>query len=378
MPFSPISCVLDEFAGSLPGEPGGLLLATDGDRRRLVDALAVVADPRRRRGVRYPFVPLLSVAVCAMLAGARSFAAIAEWVAGLPDAQRGEVGMTGPAPAATTIWRVLVAVDASALQAAIGAWIRACLDQLQAVARQAPAPVRAGRRGGRRVLAVDGKAMRANPHGDDPVHLLAALDHDRAVVVAQAGVDVKTNEIPCFTAVLDQIEDLADVVITVDAMHAQTGHATCLHAGRAHLLVTVKRNRPALHQRLKTLPWKDVPVGHAARGRARGRIDKRALKAVTVPAGLGFPHAAQAIQVVRRTRRINPAPGKRARWHAETVYAICTCPPRTHNQPSWPPGSAATGVSKTSSTGCAMSPLARSSIRPGPVTVPRSWPCVSS
>jgi DDE_Tnp_1-associated len=147
MPFSPISCVLDEFAGSLPGEPGGLLLATDGDRRRLVDALAVVADPRRRRGVRYPFVPLLSVAVCAMLAGARSFAAIAEWVAGLPDAQRGEVGMTGPAPAATTIWRVLVAVDASALQAAIGAWIRARLDQLQAVARQAPAPVRAGRRG---------------------------------------------------------------------------------------------------------------------------------------------------------------------------------------------------------------------------------------
>jgi predicted transposase YbfD/YdcC len=208
---------------------------------------------------------------------------------------------------------------------------------------------------------------------------LAALDHDRAVVVAQAGVDVKTNEIPCFTAVLDQIEDLADVVITVDAMHAQTGHATCPHARRAHLLVTVKRNQPALHQRLKTLPWKDVPVGHTARGRARGRIEKRALKAVTVPAGLGFPHAAQAIQVVRRTRRINPAPGKRARWHTETVYAICTLPAQDAQ-----PAELAAWIRghwriKPAPPGARCHPWRGPSIRPGPAAVPRSWPfCVTS
>jgi hypothetical protein len=165
MSSSPISCVLDEFAGSLPGDPGGSLLDAGGDRLGLVDALAAVPDPRHRRGVRYPFAPLLSVALCAMLAGARSFAAIAEWVADLPDAQRGEVGLPGPVPAATTIWRVLVAVDASALQAAIGAWIRAWLGQPQVVARQAPGPCRGGRWRARRVLAVDGKAMRATWHG---------------------------------------------------------------------------------------------------------------------------------------------------------------------------------------------------------------------
>src|SRR5712691_3528757 len=93
MPSSPISCVLDEFAGSLPGEPGGLLLATGGDRRGLVDALAVVPDPRCRRGCGIRSCRLLSVAVCAPLAGACSFAAIAERVADLPDAQRGEVGV---------------------------------------------------------------------------------------------------------------------------------------------------------------------------------------------------------------------------------------------------------------------------------------------
>ena len=81
--------------------------------------------------------------------------------------------------------------------------------------------------------------------------------------------------------------------------------------------------------RLKALPWKDVPAGHASTGRAHGRIEKRTLKAVTVTesaGGPGFPGAAEAIQVIRRTRPVTPRPGKKARWCTETVYAIVTLP----------------------------------------------------
>jgi len=322
MSSSPIGSVLDEFADALPPVGGDLLPVTDGDRRLLVEALAAVRDPRRRRGVRYPFLPLLSTVVCAMLTGARSFAAIGEWVADLPDPARVRLGLTGAVPDSTTIWRVLIAVDAEALQAAIGGWIRARLEHLQTRTGQVARP---GRRP-RRVLAVDGKAMRATRHGADPVHLMAALDHATAVVVAQVGVDAKTNEIPCFSTLLDQIENLKEVVITADAMHAQTAHAEYLHARGAHLLVTVKGNQPSLRNRLKGLPWTQVPIGHTNTGRAHGRIEKRTLKAVTVPAGLGFPHAAQAIQVIRKTRPIKQATGTRARWRTETVYAICTLP----------------------------------------------------
>jgi predicted transposase YbfD/YdcC len=313
--------LLDEFVESACGQVGAPPTVTVGDRQRLLEALAVVPDPRRRRGVRYPFAPVLAMAVCAMLAGARSFAAIGEWVADLPHTARAGLGLTGKVPGSTTIWRVLVAVDADALQAAIGAWVRARLAHLQAIA-----VARARSRRSRRVLAVDGKAMRGTRHGEDPVHLLAALDHATGVVVAQVNVDAKTNEIPCFATLLDQIEDLTDVVISVDAMHAQTGHADYLHARGAHLLVTVKGNQPTLHKQLKTLPWTDVPIGHTSSERAHGRIEKRTLKAVTVPAGLGFPHAAQAIHITRRTRPIKPTSGKRAKWHTETVYAICTLP----------------------------------------------------
>ena len=321
MPSSPIAAVVDELAGQFPDAVRRPDLITEGDRLELLRALAQVPDPRRRRGVRYPFAAILTVALCAMLTGARSFAAIGEWVADLPDDDaRSGLGLVGRIPGPVTIWRVLVAVDTAALEAAVGGWIRARLDAADAAVHRPRGPRR-------RVLAVDGKAMRATRHGDHPVHLLGVLDHARGVVLAQVDVDEKTNEIPLFSTVLDQIPDLTDVVVTVDALHAQTAHADYLHSRGAHLLVTVKGNQPSLHARLKALPWNDVPVGHTATGRGHGRIEKRTLKAVTVPAGLGFPHAAQAIQVTRTCRPINKdkkkASGKR-RQRRETVYAIVT------------------------------------------------------
>ena len=43
-------------------------------------------------------------------------------------------------------------------------------------------------------------------------------------------------------------------------------------------------------------------------------------KVTAVAAGLGFPHAAQAIQIVRRRRPLNAK--KQKKWSTETVYAV--------------------------------------------------------
>jgi hypothetical protein len=51
----------------------------------LSEALIEVVDPRERRGVRHGLVVVLTAAVCAVAAGARSFVAVAEWVADLPE-----------------------------------------------------------------------------------------------------------------------------------------------------------------------------------------------------------------------------------------------------------------------------------------------------
>ena len=120
-----------------------------------------------------------------------------------------------------------------------------------------------------------------------------------------------------FATLLDRI-DLAGAVITADAMHAQRAHAQYLVTQRqAHYLITVKRSQPGLHAQLAALPWRQVPVAHDARGRGHGRAERRTLKVTAVAAGLAFPHAAQAIQIVRRRRPLNSK-----KWPAEMVYAV--------------------------------------------------------
>jgi predicted transposase YbfD/YdcC len=273
--------------------------------QELLEALARVPDPRDPRGRRYPLVPVLAIAVCAALAGARSYAAIAEWAADAPPRLRARRGLAGTVPDLVTIGRVLTAVDPAALDRAAGAWVSA-----QLAGRRSP--------GKRVVLAVDGKTVRGARAADGSApHLLACLDHGTGVVLAQAAVDSKTNEITMFTAVLDQAGELSGVLVTADALHAQREHADWLHERGAHYLVTVKGNQPGLLRQLRSLPWKDVPQGHVQEGRAHGRIERRIVKVVTITAGLAFPHAAQAIQITRRTRR----PGSR-KWRTEISYAI--------------------------------------------------------
>lgn len=106
-------------------------------RPGLLDALSQVPDPRDRRGVRYAFTAILAVAVCATLAGARSYSAIAERAGDAPPQVRAALGLPGPAPDLVTIWRVLTAVDPAALDRATGSWVTAQL------AEACPGPVRA-------------------------------------------------------------------------------------------------------------------------------------------------------------------------------------------------------------------------------------------
>jgi predicted transposase YbfD/YdcC len=89
---------------------------------------------------------------------------------------------------------------------------------------------------------------------------------------------------------------------------------------QAHYLLVVKANQPLLLDRLKRLPWQRVPVLDRTRDRGHGRIELRTRKAVSVN-HFGFPHAAQVIQVTRKTRELHTR-----RWRTVQVYAVTSLP----------------------------------------------------
>ena len=276
----------------------------------LLQALSAVADPRRSRGRRHSLQSILLLAVGAVLAGARSYAAIAQWAGCAEQA----VSVCGPTPHAITFGRVSAAVDPAALQRALTAWV---LNRRDARGRQRANPSRP-RGEGRTVLAVDGKTLRgARGEGGEQTKLVAVFDHAEHLALAQVQV-VAGDELTAFAAVLDTLPDLREVVVTADALHCQRSHADYLHARGAHYLFTVKGNQPTLRRALARLPWAQVP-GRRHRHAGHGRTESRSIKVLdldgTPEAGL-FPHGARAIKVVRRRR------AGRAQPSVQAVYAI--------------------------------------------------------
>src|SRR3954453_2686379 len=116
MPASPSSLI-----SALSCPPAGVTLP---DTAGLPAALAHLPDPRARRGVRHRLPVVLSAAVCAVVAGYRSYTAIAEWIDDVPATTALMLGIDPDRrPSETMIRRLLQALDADQLTAAISAWL---------------------------------------------------------------------------------------------------------------------------------------------------------------------------------------------------------------------------------------------------------------
>src|SRR4051812_36718782 len=101
MPSSPTEILLP----TRPAAPPRPAAVTDGEHHSLLLALAAVPAPRAPRGRRYPLVSVLAVAVCAVLAGACTFAAVSDWVRDLDRPVWARLGFGERVPVATTVWR---------------------------------------------------------------------------------------------------------------------------------------------------------------------------------------------------------------------------------------------------------------------------------
>jgi predicted transposase YbfD/YdcC len=265
----------------------------------LLDLLAQIPDPRKRRGRRHALAGLLAAGISAVIAGSKSFAAIGQWAADAgPEALAALGAARGPAEE-STFRRAFALVSADMLDRVLGTWLH----------------TRAVQAGGRLVIAVDGKTVRGakNKDGKAP-HLVAALAHGIGAVPGQVAVDEKSNEIPAVRDLLKAFASLASAVVTIDAMHTQHDTAQVIISRGAGYVMTVKANMPTLYRKLKKLPWSAVPAVSAV-GTDHGRRARRTIKAVLAPAWVEFEGAAQVAQL-RRTVTKN---GKKT---VEVVYLI--------------------------------------------------------
>ena len=219
----------------------------------LAAALEAVPDPRRPYGWRpdYPPVPLvalLQATVVAVLCGARSLYAVAQWVRERaeddPELLEALGFPSGRNTCVATLHRVYKALDVDAFEAAVGAWLAQT-----GVAPDDP-------------LALDGKTLRGvhghydrgtagAPGGYVPgAHLVAAYAHRAQAVLTQVRTGGKGQELAAVAQVLTQVP-LAGRVVTGDALLTQRDVCDQIVAGGGDYVFPVKENQPALRESLE-------------------------------------------------------------------------------------------------------------------------------
>jgi len=243
-------------------------MSTAPDTVSLYEAFATVPDPRSRFGRSYTLASLLTLAATAMLCGARSLYAIAQWgrdynhLAPL-------LGFTRPAkdgdgyrtPCVSELHTVFAALDVAAFEAVLTRWIGA-----QGVCDLAE-----------RIVAIDGKTLRGSQGHQLPgVHLLAAYCRDADAVLAQLAVPGKTNEHKTALELLKLIP-LKGTLITGDAAFTQRDLCAAVVRGRGDYFLTVKDNQPTLEADIRAAfgPAFSPSGGQATSHRRRPRPDPR-------------------------------------------------------------------------------------------------------
>ena len=170
----------------------------------LWEVFAEVPDPRDSQGRRHPLPAVLTLATVAMLSGARSLYAIAQFGRDRGKAFAEALGFTRDVPpCCATLHYLFAALDRKAFERAIRRWT-------------------AGRvAAGWRSVSLDGKTLRGvQGHQVPGVHLLAAYAHEAKTVLDQIPVNAKTNEHKTALELLNLIP-VEGKVVTGDAMFCQ-------------------------------------------------------------------------------------------------------------------------------------------------------------
>jgi hypothetical protein len=208
----------------------------------LWEAFESVPDPRKKRGVRHPIRALLTLAATAIISGAKSVNAIADFGRDHPRLTK-PLGFTRKdLPCQATFHNLFKALDADQFEAAIRTWAQLFC---------APDGVR-------KVVHIDGKSLRGSARGASAcAHLLSAYCADAGAIMAQLKVDGKTNE-PKAALELLRLIPMKGTIVTGDAIFAQRDLSKQIMEEGGDYVWTVKDNQKTLKTEIENAFPKDV------------------------------------------------------------------------------------------------------------------------
>jgi predicted transposase YbfD/YdcC len=200
------------------------------DRLDILHHFALLSDPRDCRYISHPLGDILTIALCATLAGATSFEDLEEF-GRTKEAWLRSLGLTLPhgIPSHDTFRDLFRRLRPGAFQDCFTAWINAACARL-----------------GVPHVQIDGKALRGSRGlGGTCLHLVSAWVGANSLTLGQVAVEDKSNEITAIPRLL-QLLQLQGALVSIDAMGCQKEIAQAIRQTGADYLLQVKGNQPAL------------------------------------------------------------------------------------------------------------------------------------
>jgi predicted transposase YbfD/YdcC len=242
---------------------------------RLDRHFARLADPRRGE-VTYPLLNIVAIALCATIAGADDFVAIADWARQKKDWLAEFLDPSSGIPSHDRFNAVFRALKPEPFERCLVAWITELHEVVVA-----------------QVVPIDGKAMRQSfdkATGKSALHMVSAWATVNKISLGQVAVAEKSNEITAIPKLLGLLE-LSGAVVTIDAMGCRTEIAEKILERKADYVLAVKGNQPTLHEGVVDYfldqmgdDFARVKVSrHETREKGHGRIEHRTYYVCDVP-----------------------------------------------------------------------------------------------
>lgn len=255
-------------------------------------------DPRYERNQRHRLTDILTLAVCAVLGGANTWDAIAEYGHAKEDFFRRFLTLENGIPSHDTFLRVFAKLDPVAFSQAFGRWMAAACQATGLVP-----------------IAIDGKSLRRSPKATATgcLHLVSAWATEQRITLGQTSVPEGSNEIAAIPELLRML-DLAGSIVTIDAAGCQVEIAQQIRRQGGEYLLAVKGNQPKLLAAVEQVFSDALDVEfegwevdhHATMGTGHGRKEERSVTVITNPPGVPtcWPDVSAVVQV-NREREVN-------------------------------------------------------------------------
>jgi predicted transposase YbfD/YdcC len=279
-----------------------------------------IHDPRVQGRCDYPLIDIITIAICAVIAGANSWTesetfgkSKEQWLKQFLPLEKGT-------PSHDTFGDIFRRIDAEEFQRSFMRWVKRVFTVTQG-----------------QVIAIDGKTVRRSHDktiGQDAIHMVNAWASTNGITLGQRKVADKSNEITAIPELL-RLLNVTGCIVTIDAIGCQKDIAQSIRDKQADYVLRVKANQKRLHQDL--VDWFDYAQQmqfqnmqhdyHETINKAHGRIEIRRCWVIADP--LAFEHIRHyegwpdlhAIVCVYRERRL---PDK---VEHETAYYISSLSP---------------------------------------------------